>query len=166
MGLSNELSCEAGIFSYNCNPHRIFSVRDFEALFPHAGTLGCTVCLTSPIVPPSLSVHKCGTTHSASPHLARSACCCFVPNPLHPGCLSPHLLLVWMNVSSLTLCLWEFHTVRFSGSSFCFLFLNLFLSFFWLCAEAQCIYLCLHLVRKSVLYDVFLMNSFLNENIF
>ena len=25
---------------------QVFSVRGFEALFPHAGTLGCTVCLT------------------------------------------------------------------------------------------------------------------------
>ena len=27
-------------------PPQIFSVRGFEALFPHAGALGCTVCLT------------------------------------------------------------------------------------------------------------------------
>ena len=35
------------------------------------------------------------------------------------------------------------------SSIFCqfwfFLFLNLLLSFFWLCEEAQCVYLCLHL---------------------
>ena len=37
MGLSNELPAPQSL--------QIFSVRGFEALFPHAGTLGCTVCL-------------------------------------------------------------------------------------------------------------------------
>ena len=32
---------------------------------------------------------------------------------------------------------------------FCLFVLNLFLSFFWLCEEAKCIYLCLHLGQKS-----------------
>ena len=45
IGLSNQLSCEAGSFSHHCDTHRFFSVRVFEALFPHAGTLGCTFCL-------------------------------------------------------------------------------------------------------------------------
>ena len=34
-GLSNILSCEAESFSCHLNPHRIFSVKGFEALFPH-----------------------------------------------------------------------------------------------------------------------------------
>ena len=66
-----------------------------------------------------------------------------------PGCPSPPLLLVWMNVSSLTPWLSDFHTVLFSISSGCFLFLNMLLSFFWLCWEAQCVYLRLHLRWKS-----------------
>ena len=66
-----------------------------------------------------------------------------------PGCPSPPLLPVWMNVSSLTPWLSDFHTIWFSVSSGCFLFLN-FLSFFWLCEEAKCVYLCLHLGQKSV----------------
>ena len=41
-----------------------------------------------------------------------------------------HPLPVWMDVSSLTPWLLDFHTVRFSGSSGYFLFLNLLLSFF------------------------------------
>ena len=41
-----------------------------------------------------------------------------------PSCLSPPLLLVWMNVSSLCPWLLDFHTARFSVSSGCFLFLN------------------------------------------
>ena len=42
----------------------------------------------------------------------------------HSGCPSASLLLVWMNVSSLSPWLSDFHTVRFSVSSGCFLFLN------------------------------------------
>ena len=39
-----------------------------------------------------------------------------------PGCLSPALLLAWMNVSSSTPWLSDFHTVRFSVSSVFFFF--------------------------------------------
>ena len=67
-----------------------------------------------------------------------------------PPCLLSSLLLlpVWMNVSYLTRWLSDFHTIRLSGSSGCFLVLNL-LSFFWLCKEGKCIYLHLHLGWKS-----------------
>ena len=68
-----------------------------------------------------------------------------------PGCLSPPLLPVWMNVSSLSPWLSDFHIVQFSISSggvFLLLFLNLLLSFFCLCEEAQCVYLHLHLGRN------------------
>ena len=68
-----------------------------------------------------------------------------LPPPLHPGCTSPPLLPVWMNVSSLSPWFLDFHTVQFSGSTGCFLFFNLLLSFFWLCKEAEFIYLHLHL---------------------
>ena len=49
------------------------------------------------------------------------------------------------SASSLTPWLAYLHRVCFFGSSGCFLFLNLLLSFFCLCKETQCIYLCLHL---------------------
>ena len=66
-----------------------------------------------------------------------------------PPCLesSPPLLPVSVpptsldEVSSSTLWLSDFHTVWFFGSSGYFLF--------WLCEEAKCIYLCLHLGWKS-----------------
>ena len=107
-----------------------FSVIGFEALFPHTGTLGCAVCLAPQLFllvylhanvgPPGLQV-------SALPGL---------PATTLPRVLSTRLpisthLLVWMNVSSLTPWLSDFHTVQFSVSSGCFLFLNLLLSFFW-----------------------------------
>ena len=119
---------------------QVFSVRGFEALFPHPGTLGCVVCLIPqlllPVLPPSLSAWKCGTACSASHHLTRSASHCLATSPLCPGCPSLPLQLVWMNVSSLTPLLSDFHRVWFSGSYGYFLFLNLLLSFFWLFKEA------------------------------
>ena len=56
-----------------------------------------------------------------------------------PGCPSPPLLPVWMNIS-LTPWFLDFHTVQFSDSSGYFLLLHLLLCFFWLCKEAKCIY--------------------------
>ena len=75
---------------------------------------------------------------------------CLATHPLHSCCLSLSLLLVLMYVSSLTAWLSDFHTVQFSGSSGCFLFLIFLLSFFWLCEEAKCIYLHLHLGQNSM----------------
>ena len=67
-----------------------------------------------------------------------------------PGCPFPPLLPVWMNVCSLSPQLLDFHTVLFSVGSGCFLFLNLLLSLCWLCEEARCVYLCLHIGQKSL----------------
>ena len=95
----------------------------------------------SPAIPPGLSMHKSGTAGSASCqlvvsagcslacpsticHLAGSACCHLAVSPLHPGCPSLPLFLVWMNVSCLSPWLSDFHTIRISVSSSCFLFLN------------------------------------------
>ena len=91
----------------------------------------------SPVVLPHLSACKCGIISSASSRLAAS--------PVHPSCPSAPLLPVWMNVSSLTPWLSDFHTVQFSESSGYFLFSSLLLSLFWLCEEAKLIYLHLHL---------------------
>ena len=128
---SNELYCEAGSFSHHHNPHRFFQSEVWGFISPRWNPalwdLSC-----SPVVPPSLSACKCVTTWSASCHLAWSSSHCLAMGSLHPGCPSLPLLPVWMNVSSLTPWLSDFHTVWFIGSSGCFLFLNL-LSFFWLC---------------------------------
>ena len=91
------------------------------------------LCPGCPSVPPGLSVQECGAAGSASHHLVGSASCshltgsaihCLAVSPLHPSCPSLPLLPVWMNVSSLSPWLLDFHTVRFSVSSGCFLFLN------------------------------------------
>ena len=141
MGLSNELSSEAGSFSTAASTATgVFSQRS-EALFPQAGALGCAVCFASPAFLPVYLCVNVGSqglpattlwglpaaawpAHSTIRLLAGSARCCLASSPLRPCCRSPRLLLVWMNVSSLSPWLSDFHTVRFSVSSGCFLFLN------------------------------------------
>ena len=160
MGLSNKLSsCAAGSFSCCLNHHRIFQSEVLRLYFP---TLESWV-VWSISLPSYSSQFICmqmlgRLVHQPPPCPVLQPLPCCVSFPL--GCPSLPLLLVWMNVSSLTLWLSDFHTVRFSVSSGCFLFLNLLLSFFWLCKEAQCVYLCLHLGRKSF-YFIFLWYTFL-----
>ena len=118
-----------GVSPTNSTPTS-FSVRGFEDLFPRTRTLGCVGCLAPqlslPVYLPMWDYLVCQPLpcHESSPH----------------SCLSLPLLLVWMNVSSLTPWLSDFHIVQFSVSSGCFLFLNLLL-FFSLCEVAECIHL-------------------------
>ena len=76
-------------------PTGVFNQR-FEALFPCAGALGCVVCFTPR-------------------HSSRFICVqmwdCRVSHPPFFQESSPPLLPVWMNVSSLTPWLSDFHTV-------------------------------------------------------
>ena len=117
-----------------------FSVRGFEVLFLCTGSLGCMVSL------PSCSSRFTHMQMWDNP--PRSSSYCLTLSPLCPCYPSLPLLLVWMNVSSFTPWLSDFHKVCFSGSFGYFLFLNLLLSFFWLCEEAKCIYLCFHFFRS------------------
>ena len=111
-------------------PTGVFSQR-FEASFPCPEALGCvSASLPSVLVYLCANVGLRGLLAAAwpaplhNPHLAGSASRHLAVSPLHPGCPSPPLLLVWMNVSSLSPWLSVFHTVGFSFSSGCFLFLN------------------------------------------
>ena len=95
----------------------------FEVLFPCAGALGCVVChLVHQLLPRQPAAALPTHLHNLPP--------CWVHQPLPclesslPGCPSPPLLPVWMNVSSLSPWLSDFYTVQFSISSGCFLFLN------------------------------------------
>ena len=107
-------------------PPQTFSVRGFEALFPHTGNLGCTVCLVpqlffsvyphANVEPPALPVSTLPGPPAAALLVPFSSHRLAV-SLLHPGCPSPPLILAWMNVSSLTPWLLDFHTVWFSGSS-------------------------------------------------
>ena len=49
----------------------------------------------------------------------------------------------------------DFHTVRFSGTSGCFLFLYWLLSFLWLGQETKQVYVYLHLAGKSQIVSIF-----------
>ena len=82
----------------------------FEALFPRAGTLGCRVCSWVYQLLPRWPAAVLPTRlHNLPPRWVRQLPPCDVSSP--PSCLSPPLLLVWMNVSSLSPWLSDFHTV-------------------------------------------------------
>ena len=134
MDLCNDLSCELEV---GCHTG-VFNQR-FEALFSSAGALGCVVCLTKQLF---FSVYPHGNVGLSGRQLPR------VLSPRLPVSTPPTGLDECFFFSSLTPWLSDFHTVRFSGCSGCFLFLNL-LSFFWLYEEAQCVYLRLHLGQMS-----------------
>ena len=123
-------------------PTGVFNQR-FEALFPQRWSPGLCGLFHSPAITPSLSMCECGAAGAASHHLVWSVSCsqaCPIPQsatllglpaPALPRVLSapaarllPPLLPVWLDVSSLSPWLWVFHTVWFSVSSGCFLFLN------------------------------------------
>ena len=151
-------SCEAWSFSCLLNPHRIFQSGVLRLYFPVLESwVGGSISLRSyssrficmqmwdyplyqlPLCP-GLELLPCPSW---------SSCCHLTVSPLCPGCSSLPLLLVWMNVSSLTPWLSDFHTVRFCSSSGCIFVFKFVVVLLWLCKEAQYIYLCLHLGWKS-----------------
>ena len=129
-------------------PPQVFPVRVSEALFPPHWNPGLRGLSHYPVVPPSLSAFECETTHSTSHHLTQSASHCLAVSPFPAAAVSAPLI-------GLDECFFfNSLVVRLPyGSIFCqfwlFLFLNLLFSFFWLCKEAQCIYLCLRFGWKS-----------------
>ena len=162
-GLSNKLSCEAGNFSCCCNRYRFLQPEFLRLYFPMLG----------PWIVWSISLPSCSSQFICTqmwdcPVLQLPPC----RESSLPGCQSPSLLPIWMNVSSLTPLLSDFHTVQFSVSFGCFLFLNLLLSFFWLCKEAQCVYLHSILAGRTAMflcmytiYHIWFIHSFLNEHL-
>ena len=139
------------------SPMGVFTQR-FEALFPCAGALGCVICFTPPLfllVYLYSNVGPQGLPATSWPVPFHNPPPRWVHQPLPcrqsslPGCPSPPLLLVWMNDFSLTSCRLPYSSI------FCpfwlFFVFKLLLSFFWLCEEAQCVYLRLHLGQKSLL---------------
>ena len=124
---------------------QIFTATGFEVFFPPcAGTLLVW----------SVSLPSCPSQFICMQMWDRPVCNLLLCRESSlPSCPSPSLLLFWMNVSSLTPWLSDFHIVPFSVISGCFLFLNLLLSFFWLYEKAQCVYLCFHLCWKFLYYS-------------
>ena len=106
------------------------------------------------------TTHKCGTVCSTATCLHHTTSC------LHHIASLPYLC----NSAPPThldecgfLCPWllDFHTVRFSVCSGCFLFLNCCCHSFG-CARWQCVYLCLHLGWKS---ELAFLKSWLNSTL-
>ena len=80
-------------------PTGVFNQR-FEALFPCTGALGCPVCFTPPpFLPVYLSANVGPQGLPATTSLGPPAATLLRVLPC-PGCPSPPLLAVWMNVSS------------------------------------------------------------------
>ena len=137
-------------------PMGVFNQR-FEALFPHAGTLGCAGWFAPP---PFLLVYLCanvgpqGLLAAAWPAVFHNLPPRWVCQP--PPCRgsSPP----WLPISTSPTCLDEcfFFISLVVGLPYSSIFwqfwlfsvLKLLLSFFWLCKEAQCVYLHLHLFQK------------------
>ena len=132
-------------------PTGVFN-RWFEALFLHAGTLGCVVChWVCRLLPCPSGSTICHLTGLPASVLA-------APGP--QATALPPVLSTWLPVSTSPIHLDEcvFSNSLVVGlpysSIFCqfwLFFVFKLLSFFWLCEEAQCVYLCLHLGRKSTL---------------
>ena len=140
-------------------PTGVFTQR-FKALFPRAGALGCRVCfaplwflpvylqacvglqgllavaLPAPFVPqsatslgPATSPEFCPTRPPVSaPPTGLDECFFFIS------------LVVGLPCSSIFCQFWLFFVFK------------LLLSFFWLCEEAQCVYLCVHLGFSPILF--------------
>ena len=137
VGLSNELSCETGSLSHRHNPH-VFTARGFEALFPHVGILGCAVCLTPQLCLPIYAHRNVGppSPPAAAPPGILSTLAVHLAAPTGlDECFFINSLVVGLSYSLIFWQIWLF------------LFLNLF-SLFWLCKEANYIYLRLHLGTK------------------
>ena len=129
----------------------------FEALFPCAGTLGFEVCHSDhqllPRWPAAASLASCSFVH---PTLQSATSL----GP--PAATMPRVLSAWLPVSApptgLDECFFFISLVVGLPYSliFCqfwvFFVFKLLLSIFWLCEEAQYVYLCLHLGRKSASY--------------
>ena len=102
-------------------PTGVFNQR-FEALFPRAGGLGCAVChLVHQLLPHWPAAALPSPLHNPPPRWVGQLPCHESSPPRLPISAPP---TVWVRVSSLSPWLSDFHTVRFSVSSGCFLFLN------------------------------------------
>ena len=159
-------------------PTGVFTQR-FEALFPLCWSPGLCGLFHSPAVPPGLSMCECGATGPDSPpcgvcqlqpglprstvrYLTGSASHCLAVSPLLPGCPCLPLLQVWMNVSCLSPWLSDFHTVPFSVSPGCFLFLNCSPSFGCRRRHSVSTYASILAGSQGLCYKFFVPFQFLN----
>ena len=163
-----------GVSPATSTPTGFFSQRLWGSISPCWKPGLCSLCpqlflLVYPhanVEPPALPAAISPTLVILSPPcLPWSSSCHLASRHLWPSCPSLPLLPIWVNVSSLTPWLSDFHTVWYSVGSGYVLFLNLLLSF-WLCGEAKCIYLWLHLSWKSLFINYLLKYIYCHFNSF
>ena len=126
MGISIELSCEAGSFLYHLNTHRLFQSEVLRFYFPHWNS-GMRGLSHSPVVPSGLSTCKCGTTLSSSHHLTGSTSCCHASLPQLPVSAPPTGLVNCFFFNSLVVRLPYSSILGSSGCFFVFKFVVLLL---------------------------------------
>ena len=150
-------------------PTGVFNQR-FEALFPCAGARGCMVFFAPP---PFLLVYLCGNVglQDLPATTLWGLLAAAWPAPFHnpPPCCESSLPR--LPVSAPPTCLDEcfFFISLVVGLPFSLIFcqfslifvFKLLLSFIWLCKEAQCVYLCLHLGWKYFINFFFDLYYFL-----
>ena len=144
MGLSNELSCEAGSFLLLLpQPPQVFSISGLRLYFPTELELWDVQS-----APQSTSCCLAGQLQLC---LLCSTISCWVCQPLPTPptgvdeCFSFVSLVVGLSYSLIFCQFWLFFVFK------------LLWPFFWLCKEAQCVYLCLHLGWKSAFIFLFLL---------
>ena len=145
-------------------PPRVFLIRGLRLYFPVL-ELWVVRSVLLPCCSSGFILSKCGALGSASHHLVGSASCslaCPVPQSTTllrpPAATLPQVLYTWLPVStpptSLDECFFFISLVvglpysRIFCQFWSFFVFKLLLSFFWLCEEAQCVYLCLHLGQE------------------
>ena len=111
MGFSNGLSYETGSFSHHWNSHRFLQPEALQLYFPRLEPWVVQFVLLPSCSPQLICMQMWDTLVSWQ----LPPCC--VSSPTSPGCPSLPLLAVWVNVSSLTPWLLDFHALWFSGSS-------------------------------------------------
>ena len=142
MGLFNKLSCEAEFLLLPPQPPQEFSVRGFEALFLHTGTLGCAACLVPQLfllVYPHTNVGPPSPPATALLRVLSTQLPFSTPPTSLDECFFFNSLVVGLPYSSIFCEFWLFCVFKFV------------VVLLWLCKEAQCVYLCLHLGGKSTL---------------
>ena len=143
MGLSSELSCEAGSFSQHLNSHRCFQSEVLRLYFP----------MLEPWVVQSLSFPSCSSLFICLQMWDRLLCqsppCCDSSPPMGlDECFFFKSSVVGLPYSSIFWQFWMFFVFKFV------------VVLFWLCEEAKCIYLYLHLGQKIKLDFSLLFVSF------
>ena len=175
MGLSNDLSREPG--SLSCcdpTPTGVFNQR-FEALFPRAGTLVCAVCfaplrlsrficervwglgvlpaalpaLFSATLSPALSVYLCANVGPQGLLVVRLLPRSLRQSQSHHSHASPLCPDARLCPSYWSRCMFLFYLLGV-GLPCCSIFCQ-----FWLCEEAQCVYLRRHLGSPTEIIFMF-----------